>query len=393
VKWPWQKREETRTVTSIPWNVGGPSQASVTQAQALSLAPVFACNRILASSVSTLPLKAYRKLGDTREPMSSLPALFANLQTDGELVPWLHRAVTSLALRGNAYGLITQRDGFGFPTVITWLDPSKVYPNSQDFARPWLVNGQPVNREDMFHIPWFTLPGETLGLSPISAFATTINVGIQSQQYGSDWFDAGGVPSGTFKNTAQTVDQDTAGEVKRRLTNAIKTRQPIVYGNDWDYTPITVSPGEAQFIETTQMSATQIAAIYGVPPEMVGGETGNSMTYQNVEQQAINFVTFTLRPWLVLLEAAFSSILPDRQYVRFNSDALVRADLKTRFEVHAIAKGIGVLSVDDIRELEDRPPLPGGQGKDYTTTPPVAAAPDNDTDGVVTPLKRWVNPQ
>jgi HK97 family phage portal protein len=392
VKWPWKKPEQ-RAVTTIPWNVGGSSQASVTQSQALSLAPMFACNRILASSVSTLPLKAYRKLGDTREPMSSLPALFANLQTDGELVPWLHRAVTSLSLRGNAYGLITQRDGFGFPTVINWLNPSLVSPNSQDFARPWLVNGQPVSREDLFHIPWFCLPGETLGLSPISAFATTINVGIQSQQYGSDWFDAGGVPSGTFKNTAQTVDQDTAGEVKRRLTSAIKTRQPIVYGNDWDYTPITVSPGEAQFIETTQMTATQIASVYGVPPEMVGGETGNSMTYQNVEQQAINFVTFTLRPWLVLLEAAFSSILPDRQYVRFNSDALIRADLKTRFEVHAIAKGIGVLSVDDIRELEDRPPLPNGQGKDYTTTPTVAAAPDNSVDDNVTPLRGWANPR
>jgi phage portal protein BeeE len=82
VKWPWKKPEQ-RAVTTIPWNVGGPSQASVTQSQALSLAPMFACNRILASSVSTLPLKAYRKLGDTREPMSSLPALFANLQTDG----------------------------------------------------------------------------------------------------------------------------------------------------------------------------------------------------------------------------------------------------------------------------------------------------------------------
>jgi HK97 family phage portal protein len=393
VKWPWQKREETRTVTSIPWNVGGPNQASVTQAQALSLAPMFACNRILASSVSTLPLKAYRKLGDAREPMSSLPALFANLQTDGELVPWLHRAVTSLSLRGNAYGYITQRDGFGFPTVITWLNPSVVTLDNATGVPRWRVNGQPVPREDMFHIPWFALPGETLGLSPVSAFATTINVGIQSQQYGSEWFDAGGVPSGTFKNTAQTVDQDTAGEVKRRLTNAIKTRQPIVYGNDWDYTPITVSPGEAQFIETTQMTATQIAAIYGVPPEMVGGESGNSMTYQNVEQQAINFVTFTLRPWLVLLEAAFSSILPDRQYVRFNSDALVRADLKTRFEVHAIAKNIGVLSVDDIRELEDRPPLPGGQGKDYTTTPTVAAAPDNSVDDNVTPLRGWANPR
>lgn len=393
MKWPWQKREETRAIDSVPWDMGGTlgSSASVSQATALSLAPVYAANRILASSVSTLPLKAYRRLGDERQPMSSLPQLFDRLVSTGEIVPWLHRCVTSLGLRGNAYGYVIQRDGYGFPTDIAWLDPAKVSVDDATGVPVWRVNGQVVARDDIFHIPWFTLPGQTLGLSPIAAFAVTMNVGLASQQYGNDWYNAGGIPPGTFKNTAKAVPQDEARVIKSRLVSAIRTREPIVYGADWDYQPITVKPAEAQLVESTRMTANQIAAIYGVPPEMIGGETGKSMTYQNVEQQSLNFVTFTLRPWLVALETAFSSILPDRQYVKFNADALIRADLRTRHEVYRIDREIGLRNIDEIRALEDLPALPNGQGQQYAPT--AAAAPAEDDNDNVMPIRKWALPR
>lgn len=385
-----RRREETRAIDTFAFGTDlTTGSASISQSRALGLAPVFGANRILASSVSTLPLKPYRKVGDERQPMNNLPQLFGQLQSDGQLVPWLHRCVTSLGLRGNAYGLITQRDGFGFPTAISWLNPSIVSADDSSGVPVWRVNGTIVPRGDIFHIPWFTLPGETIGLSPLGAFAVTMNLGLHAQEYGNDWFEAGGVPPGTFKNTAKTVDQDEARIIKGRLVSAIRTREPIVYGADWDYNAITLSPQDAQFVETNRLTATQVATIYGIPPEMIGGDSGRSMTYQNVEQQALNFVTFTLRPWLVALESAFSSILPDRQYVRFNADALVRADLKTRYEVYDIARRIGVRNVDDIRELEDLPPLPNGQGQQYA---PVAAAPES-SDSNVTPLRRWAEPR
>ena len=154
-----------------------------------------------------------------------------------------------------------------------------------------------------------------------------------------------------------------------------------MYGRDWDYTPISVPPEEAQFVETMKMTTNQIAAIYGIPPEMIGGESGSSMTYANVEQQQINFVMFTLRPWLVALETAFSALLPDRQYVKFNSDALIRADLKTRWEVNEIRLKNGVASIDEIRAQEDQPPLPNGQGAQFTITKATEpASADNDND-------------
>ena len=356
-----RERTEARSILDLPWNTGAAPHTAVTQDRALSLIPVYSANRLLAGTVSTLPLKAYRRVGDERQPMSAMPQLFRQLEEVGELQPWLHRCMTSLGLRGNAYGLITSRDGMQFPSQIEWLNPTEVSVDDTVPGRPaWFWRGRRVEREDVLHIPWFTLPGQTQGLSPIGAFAATINAGLSAGQYGADWFAAGGVPPGKFKNTQQTVTQDQATAIKARLLSAIRTREPLVYGADWEYEPLSVAPAEAQFIESQKLTATQIASIYGIPPEMIGGESGNSLTYANVEQQQINFLMLTLRPWLVTLEHAFSAILPDRQYVRFNGDAVIRADIKTRWETYRVGLETGVLSRNEVRQMEDRAPIPGG---------------------------------
>jgi HK97 family phage portal protein len=370
---------ENRTVDSVPFSIGGLLfPTGVTQDQALSLAPVFAAARIIAGTVSTLPLKAYRKLGDDRAPMGSLPQLFDQLTFTGQLVPWLHRCVVSLVLRGNAYGLVTARDGLQFPTRIDWLNPADVAVDpvrSSPAVPAWLWKGRPIPAGDLIHIPWFTVPGQATGLSPIAAFASTINTGLYAQAYGSDWFEGGGFPPGSFQNLEQpVVDQRAADEIKARLVSAIRSRQPVVYGKDWQYTPITVPPNEAQFIQTMQLSATQIANIYGLPPEDVGGQRGNSLTYTTVELNQLERV-LAIREWLVVLEHAFAAILPAAQYVKFNADAIVRADLKSRWEVYAMALTNGVMNRDEIRALEDMPPLPNGEGQKYEPVASPSAQP------------------
>jgi HK97 family phage portal protein len=229
-----------------------------------------------------------------------------------------------------------------------------------------------IPREDLLHIPWFTLPGRIEGLSPIGAYQATVEQGLAAQDYSTSWFASGGIPPGTFKNAEQTIEQAEADEIKARLVNAIRTREPIVYGRDWDFNPITVPPGESQFVETLKLTATQVAAIYGIWPEMIGGESGSSMTYANVEGRQLDFAMLCLRPWLVKLESALSPLLPGLQYVRFQIDAMIRADLRTRHEVYAIDRKIGLRSIDEMRALEDLEPLPGGKGSDPS---PLAAAP------------------
>ncbi len=153
-------------------------------------------------------------------------------------------------------------------------------------------------------------------------------------------------------------------------------------GKDWKLDVVTLPADDAGFVASAKLNATQVASIYGVPAEMIGGEAAGSLTYSTVELNQIQFLTNTLRPWLVRLEAAFSSLLPRPQYVRFNADAMIRSDTKTRWEVHQIARNIGAENIDEIRALEDMEPLPDGQGEDYTplaghtpTAPPQGVQP------------------
>lgn len=364
---------ERRSITTVPWNQGGPLSAAVSVERALQLSPVFAAGRLLASNVASLPLQNYRSVQGVREQIPR-PSLLVSPSVQGTLHDWLFRCVTSLVYRGNAYGYITTRDSLGFPTGVEWLNPDwvQVIDSLPNFGQPgsythpiWYILGREVSAEDIVHIPWFTMPGKVRGLSPVGAYAATVSAGLSAQEFTRDWFDNGGVPPGTFANENAVVDQKDADIIKQRLVSAIRSHQPIVYGKDWKYTPITVSPNEAKFIETMRLTATQIAAIYGIPPTMIGGETGSSsLRYANVEQESINFVQFTLLPWLTKLETAFSALLPRGQYVKFNVDALIRPDTKTRYETYQIARNIGLRSTNELRALDDLPPVDGGD--DYT---------------------------
>jgi HK97 family phage portal protein len=196
---------------------------------------------------------------------------------------------------------------------------------------------------------------------------------LESQKFGTDWFQHGGFPPGTFRNSAKTVDAADADVIKNRLVSAIRSRKPLVFGNDWEWKAETIPPEQAQFIETFKLTANQIAAIYGIAPEEIGGEAANSMTYMNEEHRELRRMS-DCRPWIVRLETKFSSWIPERSFVRFNVDAPVRVDLLTRRQVFKLEREMGFRNIDEQRALEDLPPLPGGQGKDYTPLSKPAAA-------------------
>lgn len=367
-----RRRTERRTIDSLPWDVGGVGTSALSVDQALRLAPVYAAGRLLASSVAGTPLQNYRKQGEFRQKIP-LPALLRKPSVEGTLYDWLFRAMTSMIYRGNAVGLVTGRDGMGFPTGIEWLNPDWVHVQDQNISGPgsflqplWYYHGRLMVREDLVHIPWFVLPGRVWGLSPIAAYAATVNVGLAAQIYSQDWFKSGGAPMGVWKNTEVEIDADQAEIMKQRALVAQRKHEPVVHGKDWTYdVPVTLSQQDAAFVETMRLSATQIAAIYGIPPEMIGGETGStSITYATTEQHSINFLQFALLPWLTKLESALFEILPAPQYVKFNADALIRVDSATRWSNHKIARDAGLMSVDEIRALEDMPPLPDGKGAD-----------------------------
>jgi HK97 family phage portal protein len=364
----FRRKNENRSITFQKLWGSGAANVELLQANsidtALSFVPVFAATRLLADSIASLPLQTYRESADGTHTQIADPALFTNPTQFGTLYDWIHRAVTSLVIRGNAYGLVTARDKNGYATQVEWLHPDQVGLQDNRTINPpvWYYYGRVIPDADMIHIPWFTLPGLILGQSPIAAYRTTLETGLHAQMYGRDWFRNGSIPSGVLE-TDQPVTKDQAELIKSRFKKSADGRDVVVIGSGAHFKPITVLPEEAQFLGTLKATANQIAAIYGIPPEMIGGAVGHPMTYHNAEQQNINFVTFTLQPYLTKLEMALSAQLPRGQYVKFNLDSLLRADTLTRYQAHHLALSDGWKSRDEVRATEDLPPLPDGQGE------------------------------
>jgi HK97 family phage portal protein len=386
--WPFKRAEvEQRAISAWPWDIGGPppyATRTVSVERALSLVPVFAAVRLLADSIASLPLCLY-KTGSHGLPVKQpQPSLFAAPSIHGTIVDWLHRAVVCMGLQGDAVGLVTDRDYYGFPTMAEWLDPQQVVVQDTQLVGPgsymnplWYWRGQPLPRGNIIHIPWFTMPYKIRGLSPIAAYAATAQVGLAAQDYAASWYDNGGVPPGTFQNMKQTVSKEDADLITARVTGRLKTRKVLVYGADWQYNPIAIKPNEAQFVETMQLTATQIATIYGIPPEKIGGTTGKSLTYSTVEMNTLDYLTFSLRPWLVRLETALTACFPRGTYAKFDVAEMLRSDAKTKAEIAALSLGTPSQAwkdVDEVRADYDLEPMPEPElpaAPPYLTASPV----------------------
>ena len=372
-------RLEQRTIGGVPWlpfvpfGQGGPvhpSKYHIGQEHALRLSPLYGAVKLLADGVASLPLKIYRNV-DGKKLLWTGPSIFDQPAPTGTYYDWMHQGMLSLLLHGNALGYIVSRDGFGFPQQIIWLPPEHcdiIDDETQDFANPvkarYFYFGRQLDPADLLHVRAMSMAGHTAALSPLGAYKALIEGGLDQQEYSKLWFANGGFPPGVFKNNELEVDADVSRAIRGTLTETLRRRQPLVIGRDWDYTPISVKPEEAQFVETTRLTATQIAAIYQVPPEMIGGSRGDSMTYSSQEQNTNNLIVWSLRPWLRRWENAFFSILPQARYVKFDVDDLVRVDQATRYANYKIARDSGWMLADEIRDTEDRPPLKGGIGQE-----------------------------
>lgn len=355
--WRSGRAPEERAVSSLPWSHGGNHEASGSLEGNLSLVPVYAAVSRITSALSTTPLDQFRRTLTGRQPVELAPVF--DDPTQGTSVDWLSQCVSSLLLRGNAYGL---RVGLGVtPRDIVWLHPDRV---SYHEGR-WYYNGTPVDDAEMLHIPGLVLPGSRLGVSPITACAMIMTSGHETQRFIKDWYKNKAVPGLVFKNTERTVDPTVADKAKERLRSTLRAGDPFVTGKDWTLDVVKLSAEDAGFVVATGLTATQIANIFHVRPENIGGTTGSSLTYATEELNQIKESNDALRPWAVRLEKAFSKLLPKGEYVRFNLNANIRVDTKTRYEVHQIARNIGLNNVDELRALEELMPLADGVGQDY----------------------------
>ena len=335
-----------------PFNEGG---ERVDHDRALRHNAVWASVRLLSETVATLPLDVYD--AGTRRQVD-LPELLRTPAAGMGLPDWLGQVMVSLLLRGNAYGVVIGRSGLALaPTQVEIVSPDRMQVTTTPDGRiEYRLGGQVVDRSDVWHLRGLQSPGCHLGLSPVEYARQTIGLGLAVEHYGSRWFSDNGMPSGVI-TTAADLSQDEVTRLQSSWYAARARTKVAVMTGGGTFTPLSLAPDESQFVESRRLSVSEVARIFGVPPEMIGGESGGSLTYSNVEQRSLDFLTYSVGPWLARIEAAVTLLIPGF-YCKFNTGALIRTDLKTRYEAHAIALASGFLTVDEVRELEDRPPLP-----------------------------------
>jgi HK97 family phage portal protein len=361
-RYVWRRAEHRQQLTleGLLADQGTPTAAgeAVTTDSAMRLSTVWGCVRLLSDSVSTLPLDVYRR--GEGEPLATTPPLLAQPSADFELADWLYAVMASLLLRGNAYGLVTARAGAGMlPAQVDLVHPDRMACTIEDGRRVYRLAGEEQDPADVWHVRAYVFPGSPVGLSPIAYAREAIGLGLGAEKYAARFFGDSAIPSGVI-TTEQRVTREQATELKEVWKYAHQGRREIaVLGGGARFQAITISPEEAQFIETSRANVATICRLFGIAPEQMGGETAGHEAYTSPEQRSMDFLTFTLRPWLYRVERAVSRLLPRTQQAKFNAGGFARATLRERYEAHRLGIGAGWLLRSEVRELEDRPPIPG----------------------------------
>jgi HK97 family phage portal protein len=370
------KRQEKRTETLTAAQLIAEQRrgrihagVAVTDTTAMQLSAVWRCVDLLSEIVSTLPIDEYRKVNGVRIEQPPPPLLIDPAGDGTGFEVWCRQMMVSGLLRGNLYGWIEALGSDGWPTQIASVHPDEITPRRKMRAGPveWFRDNKQVERwpaGPLWHVPVHVVPGSPVGLSPIEFAAQTIGLGIVAQKYGAEWFDQGKIPPSTLESD-QNIDGTLATALKLRITDALNEGGPLVLGAGLKFNPISVSPEEAQFLETIEANADDIAAFFFRRPPGEGG----SITYANVEARSLDLLTYSLTGWLVRLERGISRLRPGGRYEKFNLDALLRTDAMTRAKVLDTQVRNGTRNRDEARALDDMKPIPDGTGSQFVWPP------------------------
>lgn len=342
------------------------AQATVSGTGARASVAVQAATDMVCSLVSELPVQVYRGDGSDRVQMSTP----GNIQDPGDdgmgLEDWIYRLVGSWLHRGNVYGdPVTDR--LGYLRGLSLHNPDEVSGRlDSEGVVTWTVNGRPA--PDLYHQRVNPMAGVLLGFSPVEANAVTILSSIAATRFAHQWFTEGTHPQSMLVNNETDIDPEQARIVLQRW-RAMKsgTREPAVMGKGWELKGLGITPEQAQLLELIGASEAQACRIFGpAVAETLGYESGGSMTYSNIVDRRSDLLVLTLNRWVRRAERLLSSMLPAPQKVELNRDALLESTTLARYEAHV--KSLAWKTVNEIRNIEDEPPVPWGDA------PPSASA-------------------
>lgn len=355
----------------------------VNERSAMQMTAVYSCVRILSEAVASLPIHIY-KYNDSggKEKALDHPLYFLlHDEPNPEMTSFVFREtlMTHLLLWGNAYAQII-RNGKGEVIALYPLMPDRMkvdrdehgqlyyeYSLSPDDAPTMKGRTVVLKPSDVLHIPGLGFDG-LVGYSPIAMAKNAIGLAIAAEEYGSKFYANGAAPSGVLEHPGTIKDPSRVRESwTQTFGGSSNANKVAVLEEGMKYTPISISPNEAQFLETRKFQINEIARIFRVPPHMVGDLEKSS--FSNIEQQSLEFVKYTLDPWVSRWEQSMirSLLTADEKstyFIKFNVDGLLRGDYQSRMNGYSIGRQNGWMSANDIRELENLDRIPAELGGD-----------------------------
>ncbi len=355
----------------------------VTERSAMQMTAVYSCVRILAEAVAGLPLHLYRYNDSGGKEKAVDHPLYHLLhdEPNPEMSSFVFREtlMTHLLLWGNAYAQII-RNGKGEVISLYPLMPNRMtvdrdgrgklyykYTTSSDDAPTMEGTTVYLAPSDVWHIPGLGFDG-LVGYSPIAMAKNAIGMAIACEEYGAKFFANGAQPGGVLEHPGTIKDPERVRQSWQSTFGGSGNANKIaVLEEGMKYTPIAISPEQAQFLETRKFQINEIARIFRIPPHMVGDLEKSS--FSNIEQQSLEFVKYTLDPWLIrweqsIFRALFTESEKSKYFAKFNVEGLLRGDYATRMTGYATARQNGWMSANDIRELENLDRIPAEDGGD-----------------------------
>lgn len=355
----------------------------VDERTSMQMTAVYACVRILSEAIACLPLHLYKynESGGKEKAIKHPLYFLVHDEPNPEMTSFIFREtiMSHLLLWGNAYAQVI-RNGKGEVIGLYPLMPDRMkvdrdekgklyYEYTVISADPKIGRGNEstvkLKPEDVLHIPGLGFDG-LVGYSPVAMCKNSIGLAIAAEEYGSKFYANGANPSGVLEHPGTLKDPSKVRESwTQTFGGSHNAGKVAVLEEGMKYQPISIAPNEAQFLETRKFQIEEIARLYRIPPHMIGDL--DRATFSNIENQSIEFVKYTLDPWVSRIESSMNRrLLSDTEkgvyFFKFNLDGLLRGDYQSRMQGYAIGRQNGWMSANDIRELENLSPVPDEEG-------------------------------
>lgn len=339
----------------------------IDESTAMRISAFYSCVLLISDTISTLPVDSYIRRDGNRVPFRPRPDWVMKPDVDLLRSEHYQQVLVSLLLDGNAFIRI-YRDSRGDVANLVVLDPMRITVRRNPVTREieYVFDSSDagvVSKDDMLHITEMRKPGALRGLSRVSELKDNLGLASALQSFASRFFGQGATVQGIIEFPGN-LTREQATNLRDNFDISHKSYKKAhktgVLSGGAKYTKTGTAPDEAQMLESRKLAIEEIARMFRVPPHMIAITTPGAMSYASLEQNNINFVVHTLRPYLEKIEQAYTTLLPSEAFIKFNVDGLLRGDYTTRIQGYSIGLQAGFYSVNDVRRFEDLRPVDEG---------------------------------